>query len=301
MHATFGQHEPRLSPRAVTWVGLVANVALSAAKMAAGAACASQAIFADGLHSLSDCATDIAVLAGIRISRRPADEGHPYGHRRAVTLVTALLGLVLLGAAVLVGVQAIFTFAEKHPNGIRPAVPLAMAIASVVIKEVLYRITVRIGRKAGDMSVVANAWHHRSDAFSSIAAAAGLTAVLIGGPKWQFMDHATALILASFLIVVAVRILRQAVQELMDRAPDAEIMVRIRDAVGATEGVRDFHAIRARRLGSKVEMDVHVLVDPDLTVAEGHDIATNVHDAVVETCPDVLNVVVHIEPTDAED
>ena len=285
----------------MTWAGLVGNVVLSAAKMAAGVVFASQAILADGLHSLSDCATDIAVLAGLRISRRPADESHLYGHRRAVTLVTAVLGLVLLTAAALVGAQAILTFAEKHPDGIRPAVPLAMAIASVVIKEAMYRVTLRVGRKAGDMSLVANAWHHRSDAFSSIAAAAGLTAVLIGGPKWQFMDHATALVLASFLIVVAVQILRQAVQELMDRAPDAEVMVRIRDAVSATEGVQDFHAVRARRLGSKVEMDVHVLVDPDLTVAEGHDIATNVHDAVVACCPFVLNVVVHIEPTDADD
>ncbi|MHC4718018.1 MAG: cation diffusion facilitator family transporter [Planctomycetota bacterium] len=288
----------KLSPRAVTRLGLVVNVVLSAAKMAAGWVCASQAIFADGLHSLSDCVTDLAVLAGIRISNRPADESHPYGHRRAMTLVTAVLGLLLLVAAMFVGAQAILTFAEKHARGIRPALPLALAVASVAIKEALYHLTVRVGRRAGDISVVANAWHHRSDAFSSVAAAAGLTAVAVGGPKWQFMDHATAMVLASFLIVMAVRILRGVVEELMDRAPDPAVMTEIRQAVAATKDVRDFHAIRARRLGAKVEMDVHVLVDPNLTVAEGHDIATSVHDAVVDCCPFVLNVVVHIEPAE---
>ena len=292
--------DSRLSPRAVTQVGLAVNIVLSIAKIGAGVVFASQAILADGLHSLSDCVTDLAVLAGLRISSRPADESHLYGHRRAMTLVTAVLGLLLLTAAFFVGAQAIMTFARKHADGIRPTVPLILAIASVVVKEALYRLTVRVGKKAGDTSVIANAWHHRSDAFSSVAAAAGLTAVLIGGEKWQFMDHATAMVLASFLIVVAVRILRSTVQELMDRAPDAGVMVQIQKAVAATEGVHGFHAIRARRLGEKVEMDVHVLVDPNLTVAQGHEIATNVHDAIVDCCPSVLNVVVHIEPAGSD-
>lgn len=292
--------DPKLSPRAVTQVGLAVNIVLSIAKIGAGMAFTSQAILADGLHSLSDCVTDLAVLAGLRISSRPADEGHLYGHRRAMTLVTAVLGLLLLTAAFFVGAQAIMTFAKKHPDGIRPTVPLILAIASVVVKEALYRLTVRVGKKAGDTSVVANAWHHRSDAFSSVAAAAGLTAVLIGGPRWQFMDHATAMVLASFLIVVAVRILRSTVQELMDHAPDAGVMVQIQKAVAATEGVRNFHAIRARRLAEKVEMDVHVLVDPNLTVAQGHEIASRVRQAVVDTCPNVLNVMVHVEPAESD-
>jgi len=295
------QHDPTLSPRGVTWLGLAVNVALSVSKVGAGILFASQAILADGLHSFSDCATDIAVLAGLRISSRPADESHPYGHRRAMTLVTAVLGLALLTAAAFVAARAILTFAEKQPDRGRPAVPLALAIVSVVVKEALYRLTVRVGRKTGDTSVVANAWHHRSDAFSSIAAAAGLTAVLIGGPRWHFMDHLTGLILASFLVVVAIKIIRGTVEEPMDRAPNASVMDQIRGAVAATDGVRDFHAIRARRLGAKVEMDVHILVDPDLTVAEGHDIATRVHDDVIENCPDVLNVVVHVEPVDGAD
>ncbi|OPX24662.1 MAG: hypothetical protein B1H04_01700 [Planctomycetales bacterium 4484_123] len=285
-----------LSPAGVTKLGLVINAALSAGKLAAGWVFASQVIFADGLHSLSDCATDVAVLAGIRISSRPADEDHPYGHRRAMTLVTAVLGLMLLGAAAFVAYRALRSFAVPQTFHIRPGVPLVLAVASVIIKEALYHLTVRVGRRVGDSSVVANAWHHRSDAASSVAAAAGLAAVALGGAKWQFLDHAVALMLCSFLLLVAVRILSQAASELMDHAPDPEVIERIGQTVASTRGVRGFHAFRARHLGGKVEMDIHVQVDPELTVREGHDIASEVRRAVIDCCPHVISVIVHIEP-----
>ncbi|KKK96478.1 hypothetical protein LCGC14_2662370, partial [marine sediment metagenome] len=284
----------------VTWLGLAINAVLATGKMLTGWLCYSQAIFADGLHSLSDCVTDVAVLAGIRIADRPADEQHPYGHRRAITLVTAVLGLGLLAAACLIGYRAMRTMAVRTPVPIRVALPLALAIASVLIKELLYRLTARVGRRTGDTSVMANAWHHRTDAFSSIAAAAGLTAVAVGGEKWHFMDHATAIVLASFLILVGVRILRLAAEEIMDRAPDQTMLDEIARAVAATDGVLSFHAIRARSVGDKVEMDVHVQVDPESTVRTGHAIASDVRNAVQQCCPDVVTVIVHIEPTEAD-
>ena len=279
----------------VTLLGGVVNVLLSAAKLAVGVICHSQSIFVDGLHSLSDLATDLAVLAGIRISRRPADSDHHYGHRRAMTLVTALLGLALLGAAGVVGYRAVMSF-RQTPAPLQPMLPLIAAGVSIVLKELLYHITVRVGRRTQDTSVVANAWHHRSDAFSSIAAAAGLSAAAVGGAKWHFADHLAAFVLASFLVVVAWRIFRGAAGELMDRAPSRRVMGQIQQAVADTSGVRSFHAFRARQLGGKVEMDVHVQVDPELTVRQGHDIASTVRARVTESCPEVQTVIVHIEP-----
>jgi cation diffusion facilitator family transporter len=285
----------RLSPVGVTVLGMVVNVALAAAKVAAGVLCHSQTILADGMHSISDLATDVAVLAGIRLSRRPADDDHLYGHRRATTLVTAGVGLALLAAACYVGYMAIRSL-RQPPENIRPALPLAAAIASIVLKEALYHLTVWVGRRSGDTSLVANAWHHRSDAWSSVAAAVGLAAMAIGGEKWHILDHLTAAVLASFLVVVAWRILRGALRELMDRAPSAELLERIRAAVDATEGVRSFHAFRARRVAGTIEMDIHVQVDPNLTVARGHDIAAEVEEQITQCCPNVVSVVVHVEP-----
>ncbi len=281
----------------VTALGLGVNLLLMTAKLAAGVFCHSQTIFADGLHSLSDLATDLAVLAGIRISSRPADTHHRYGHRRAMTLVTAGLGAILLLASGYVAYGAIHAF-HAHAPPVRPMLPLAAAVASVVLKEVLYRLTVRVGRRAGDMSVVANAWHHRSDAVSSLAATAGLAAVAVGGAKWNFMDGLAALVLGSFLAVLAWRILRDAVAELMDRAPSSATMKRIESAVAGTAGVRSFHAFRARRLGGMVEMDIHVQVDPALTVRQGHEIASTVRARVTDCCPSVRTVIVHIEPAE---
>ena len=281
----------------VTVLGLAANVLLAITKLAAGVTCGSQTIFADGLHSLSDLATDFAVLAGIRISGRPADKSHPYGHRRVMTLVTALLGAALMAAGAFVVWRAV---GAVRDSGLRPevraAVPLALACGSIAIKELLYRLTVRVGRRTGDTSVLANAWHHRSDAMSSVAAAAGLSAVLFGGAKWQFLDQVTAMVLACFLAVVAWRIIRDAVEELMDRAPSAQVLEQIEQAVEQTGGVRSFHAFRARKLGGMVEMDIHVQVDPGLTVARGHDIATEVRQRVEDSCPNVVSVIVHVEP-----
>jgi cation diffusion facilitator family transporter len=289
----------RMSTVGVTVLGLGANVLLSVTKLAAGVMCSSQTILADGLHSLSDLVTDVAVLAGIRISGRPADESHPYGHRRVMTLVTAMLGVLLMTAGAFVVWQAVGAVHHGGPRSeVRAALPLALACASIVIKELLYRLTVRVGRRAGDTSVMANAWHHRSDALSSVAAAAGLSAVLLGGAKWQVLDQVTAMILACFLAVVAWRIIRGAGDELMDRAPSRRVLEQIEQAVGQTGGVRSFHAFRARKLGGMVEMDIHVQVDPELTVARGHDIATEVCQRVEDRCPTVINVIVHVEPVE---
>jgi len=289
----------RLTPRSVTWLGLVVDAALGVAKILAGWLLGSQAILADGFHSASDLITDVAVLAGLGMSERPADRAHPFGHRRISTLVAMFVGAALLVVAGSIAYNAVVSYRQAH-RPLTSLLPLGLALATIPAKEALFHLTRHVGRRKRDVSLEANAWHHRSDAFTSIAAAAGLSVVAIGGPTWAFVDHLTAAVLAAFLAVAALRIIRTCAAELIDRAPAAATMAAIEHAVADTEGVLDYHAIRARQVGGKVSMDIHVLVDPELTVREGHDVATAVEESVRRADPDVIEVVVHVEPCEAE-
>ena len=288
-----------MTRRGVTWLGLWMNAILAAGKTVVGGIFGSQTILADGLHSFSDLVTDVMVLAGIRVSGKPADANHQYGHLRVTTLVTVFTGASLLAAACWIAWSAITTLREPH-GVIRAAVPLAAALVSIPLKEVLYRVTRRVGERERDSSLIANAWHHRSDAFTSIAAAAGLAGVLVGGPSWMFLDHVVALILAVYLMVVAVRIMRQSLDELVDSAPPHDVLDRIGTCIETTAGVRSYHALRARRLGGRVAVDVHVLVDSGVSVHDGHEIAEHVRLRVLACGCDVLEVVVHVEPDEPE-
>jgi cation diffusion facilitator family transporter len=286
----------------VAWLSVAVNTLLAAGKVLAGTLFRSQVILADGLHSLSDLVTDAAVIAGLRASQKPADPDHPYGHRRISTLVALFIGAALLAAAAYIAYNGVRLF-RGHVAGhtslpVRPAVPLCVALASVLVKELLFRLTRRVGRQTEDPSLVANAWHHRSDAFSSVAAAAGLGGVLMGGSAWRFLDPLMAIVLSAFLVVIAVRLLASSAAELVDRAPEAARLAGLSRAVAGTAGVRSYHAVRARQVGGKVEMDVHVQVDPELTVREGHDIASAVRSEVQKADPKVVEVIVHVEPAD---
>jgi len=284
-----------LTPRSVTWGAVFIDGVLAAGKMIAGLACASQAIFVDGMHSASDLVTDFAVLAGIRIAERPADHDHRYGHRRATTLVAMFIGVLLLAAGGVLGYGAVVSV-RRPVAVVRADWPLCLAVATIPIKELLYQVTRHVGRRESDLALLANAWHHRTDVMTSVAAAAGLAGVLLGGPSWQVLDALTALVLSAFLIVVAVRMVRVSAAELADRAPTAETLAGIENAVAGTSGVRGFHAFRARQLAGKVEMDIHVQVDPNFSVAQGHDIASAVEHAVVQADRNVVSVIVHVEP-----
>jgi len=297
MAADTGKHAWVSTPHGVTWLSLSANVLLSTAKIVTGFLCNSQTIIADGVHNLSDLSTDVAVLAGLRVSRKPADTDHHYGHLRVTTLVTMFVGAGLLATAGSVAIRAIITLAEPH-DAVRATAPFWLAVASICVKETLFRVTLRVGRRVGDASIIANAWHDRSDSWSSIAAAAGLAGVALGGPGWAFLDHVTAVVLSSFLVVVGARILWDSAGELIDRAPDRRTQAAIEAIVAETEGVLDYHAVRARRMGGKVVIDVHIHVSPTLTVRDGHDIATLVTRRLLECEHNVAEVVVHIEPED---
>lgn len=290
-------HSCLSTPRGVTWLSVVVNLALSAAKVAAGILCNSQTIIADGVHSLSDLVTDAAVLAGLRVSGKPADADHHYGHMRFTTLVSMFVGAALVATAAWIAVKGILTLREPD-RAVSATAPFWIAVASIAVKEGMYRQTARVGRRAGDASVVANAWHHRSDAWTSVAAAAGLAAVAVGGPGWAFIDHVTAVVLASFLGVIGAKILYESGGELVDRAPDARTQAAIEAVIATTDGVRGYHTVRARRIGGKVVVDIHIHVSPDLTVREGHDVASLVTRRLLECEHGIVEVVVHVEPED---
>jgi len=288
-----------MTPSGVTWVGLIVNVLLALAKMWVGLTLRSQTLLADGLHSVSDLVTDSAVLVGLRISGRPADEDHHYGHGRVTTLVTLFVGTALLATAGWIVYNAIGTFRTPH-DGALGMVPFWVALVSIAPKELLYRLTLKVGREAADRSIVANAWHHRTDAFTSMAAAAGLAGVAFGGPEWAFLDQLTAVVLSAFLGVTAMRIIRESVAELIDVAPARAVSERVERAVAGTPGVVEFHTLRLRMMGGSIVLDVHVHVDPMLSVVEGHEIATEVRARLLECGCDVTEAIVHVEPSERD-
>ncbi|MFH1738764.1 MAG: cation diffusion facilitator family transporter [bacterium] len=282
--------------RRVTWIGLGVNIALSIFKLAAGILGRSQAVVADAVHSLSDSSTDIAILVGVRYWSQPPDEGHPHGHRRIETVVTTLIGMILAGVAVGLVYNALGTLRDRHsaPPG---WIAFAAALISIVSKEGLYRWTWSVGKRIKSPAVVANAWHHRSDALSSFPAALAVAGAAIS-PSWSFLDHVGAVVVSLFILQAAWRIAWPALEQLADKGAPGEHRELIRSLALATGGVRVVHAIRTRHIGSGLQVDLHILVDGQMTVREGHDISETVKQNLIEQGPDVVDVVVHLEPCD---
>jgi cation diffusion facilitator family transporter len=281
--------------RKVTWVGLLVNLLLIVTKFVGGFLGRSQAVVADAVHSVSDMTTDLAILIGVKYWTKPADASHPHGHQRLETVITLSIGLVLALAALGLLINAVSSLHhhEDKPVGL---VALAAALVSLVSKEWLYQWTVRAGKRIRSMAVIANAWHHRSDAFSSIPPAVAVTGALID-PDWAFLDHVGAAVVALFIFQAAYKIARPAVDKLIDRgAPERELQ-SIRAIAKSIDGVLDVHAVRTRYVGSlNLAVDLHIMVKPDLSVYAGHEIAKEVRSRLIHDGPDVLDVVVHIEP-----
>ncbi|HOO57126.1 MAG TPA: cation diffusion facilitator family transporter [bacterium] len=280
--------------RKVTVVGLIINILLSAIKFAAGTVGSSNALIADAVHSLSDTATDLAILVGVRFWSLPPDREHPYGHRRIETLITFFIGLSL--AAVAVGL-IINSLSAEHSNRHNQPELIALlgALLSIVVKELLYRWTFIKGKSIKSTAVMANAWHHRSDGLSSIPAAIAITGAMIN-PSWAFLDHIGAIIVSVMIIQAAWRIGWPAIQQLIDAGASPETIKKIENIAISSEGVKSVHKIRSRNIGSGLQIDLHVKVDPQLTVSEGHDIASAVKYSLLESDMDILDVITHIEP-----
>jgi cation diffusion facilitator family transporter len=292
------ENEQTLDPihetKRITWIGLGINLFLTAVKFITGIAGSSQAVIADAFHSLSDIITDVAVLLGVRYWTAPADEDHPYGHSRIETIITAFIALALFTVGAGIGWNAISTI--RDADVVRPGLIAVIGAAfSIVLKEYLYHWTVRIGKSIKSQALIANAWHHRSDAFSSIPA---LIAVLLASllPGLAFIDHLGAFIVSLFIIKVSWDLIKPTLSELTDRGADQRDIERIKTIALEVEGVKEVHAIRSRRHGSGFFLDLHVLVDDDKTVRDGHEITRNVKQRLLERGPDIIDVVIHLEP-----
>jgi cation diffusion facilitator family transporter len=280
--------------RKVTWIGLFVNLVLAAIKFAAGIFGRSQALVADAIHSLTDLTTDIAVIAGSHYWSRPPDENHPYGHRRLETLVTVFIGVMLIAAGIGIGWKAISTLQEKQAT--TPGwIAVLAALVSIVCKESIYRWTAITGRRVKSAALAANAWHHRTDALSSLPVLIAVAGARLF-PSWSFLDRVGAVVVSIFILHASIKIIWPGISELIDVGAPTETRKKIRDLALKNEGVLQVHDIRTRYISSSIQVDLHIVVEGLLTVREGHDIADDVKARIIDAIPEVLDVVVHVDP-----
>lgn len=280
----------------VTYAGMAVNILIAVLKLIGGWLFRSQALLADAAHSLSDLVTDVALVLGVRYWAAPADEGHPYGHGKIQALVTAFIGIALVGVALEIGwhgVDVLLKGGAAIPEG--PA--FFIAVLSVVLKEGVYQWTHAVARRIHSPAMEANAWHHRSDAISSIPVAVAV-AVAHFYPSLGWLDAAGAVLVAVFILRVSWEIVKPAFQELVDAGIDDKSS-EVEAVVCAIPGVRSVHHVRARRYGGAFQADLHVQVQGDMSVSDGHAIGHEVKDAIVRAGIGVEDAIIHVEPADA--
>jgi cation diffusion facilitator family transporter len=286
--------QARRAGRSVTLTGFWINVLLILVKFLAGWFGRSQALIADAVHSVSDLLTDGVTLLGIHVGRQEADERHPFGHARLETLASAVVGVSLIGTGVYLGVDAGIGI-----HGHREQAPTLLALVgaglSIACKEFLYQYTVRIGKRIQSRLIEVNAWHHRSDALSSVAVFLGVLGATIH-PGWRILDAYAALLVSFFVVKVGLDALRDSLREFTDTAPAPEVVDQIRRCISATDGVMDVHDIRVRTAGGRYQMEAHVEVRDRLTVGEGHRIAKSVESCLLEEIGDMDRVIIHVDP-----
>ena len=283
----------------VTIVGSVVNFVLLLFKFFAGIVGHSAAMLADAVHSLSDFVTDIIVLVFVRISSKPEDEGHDYGHGKYETLATAIIGICLfvVGLGILWnGVQSIWQVVQGNVLPEPGMLALWAALVSVVSKEALYQYTALRGRKLNSQAVVANAWHHRSDAFSSIGTMAGIGGAILLGDEWRVLDPIAAVIVSFFILKVSVKLLVPSMNELLEKSLPAEEENRINEIVLSYPGVTAPHHLRTRRIGNNRSIDLHVRMDGKLTLEEAHRRATVIEQRLRAEFGKGTYISIHVEP-----
>jgi cation diffusion facilitator family transporter len=277
-----------------TFLGLVVNMVLASSKLAAGIFGHSHALIADAIESLADIFSSIIVWRGLVVAEEPPDEDHPYGHGKAEPLAAAMVSILLLLAAVWITLQAMHEIVVPHQT---PApFTLAVLLAVIVIKEGLFRFVRHESVSIESSAVKSDAWHHRSDAITSTAAAVGIGIALVGGKGYEAADDWAAIAAACVIAVNGWRLLRPALNELMDRSPSGDVIEQIRRIGGETPGVDRVEKCLVRQMGYHYFVDMHVEVDPQMTVQRSHEIAHDVKDRVRQGVSRVRDVLVHVEP-----
>lgn len=283
----------------VTWVGSLVNFLLLIFKFLAGIIGHSAAMLADAVHSLSDFITDVIVIIFVRISNKPVDKNHDYGHGKFETLATALIGtiLFLVGLGILwSGSAQILAFFRGETLRAPGMFALIAAILSIVIKEILYRYTIRKGKQLHSSVVIANAWHHRSDALSSIGACLGIGGAILLGEKGRVLDPVAAVIVSVFIMKVAIQLLVPCLEELLEKSLPEEIEKEIEEIVISFDGVSQPHNLRTRRIGNHYAIEMHIRMDGKISLEEAHRTATAIEQALKNKYGENTHLGIHVEP-----
>lgn len=287
----------------VTWVGFWINALLAAGKIAAGIIGRSGAMVADGVHSLSDFITDIIVIVFVGVAHRKADANYQYGHGKYETFATMLIAMFLAFVAAAFfydGAERVWHTLRGHQLPRPGMIALWAAIISIVLKEWLFHYTRRWGRRIHSASVVANAWHHRSDSLSSAATLVGIAGAMFLGQRWRVLDPIAAMVVSVFIFVVAWQIGMPSIKELLEVSLPKELTRKMWEVIASTQGVEGFHHFMSRRNGNASILDFHIKVNPSITVVQGHEIATAVERNLRERFGDDMIINIHVEPYKGE-
>lgn len=286
--------------RRITLIGLIINIFLTAGKYLAGIFGSSSAMIADATHSLSDLLTDFVVYFGLFAAEKPADTCHPYGHGKIEAVLSAVCGVsLLLAAGGLFFSGGVKIIDVLFTESVMPAPGISALIAagvSVALKEWLYRYTVAGGRRLGSSALIAKAWDHRSDALSSVGTLAGIGGAFFGGERWRVLDPLAALVVSVFIVMAALPVLRDSLDELIERALPDELEEELRSVILSVAGVRSFHKLKTRRIGRSIAVDVHIQMDGSLSLGEAHDISKRVEEGVWRLFGHDSHVSLHMEP-----
>jgi cation diffusion facilitator family transporter len=283
----------------ITLWGSVVNIALTVLKFVAGIVGASAAMIADAVHSLSDLLTDFVVLLFVHISSRPADNDHPYGHGKYETLATTIVAIALLAAGGVLlgeGVEKILSALRGEQLLMPGRIALWAALISIAAKELIYQLTVRVSRRVGSSALEANAWHHRTDALSSVATALGIGGALLFGGKWAILDPIAAVLVSIFILVAAGKLLYEAVQDLIEKRLPEDVEQQIREIAAADHEMCELHHLRTRRIGSVYSIDMHLRMRGSTSLYEAHRHSMDLEQRLRERFGEQTMVSIHMEP-----
>ena len=287
----------------VTLIGSIVNVVLLICKFTAGILGNSAAMIADAVHSLSDFVTDVVVLVFVHLSSKPTDKSHDYGHGKFETLALTIIGLALLSVAVGIvysGVIHIISWFNGENLESPGMLAFWAALLSIVLKEAVYRYSMMKARQLQSQAVEANAWHHRSDALSSIGTAVGIGGAILLGQRWTVLDPIASIIVGIFIIKVAIDLLRNGIGDLMEQSLPDSVESDILEAVASLPGVEEPHDLRTRRIGNHYAIELHILMDGNITLNEAHDKASEVEQLLRDRYGEHTHVAVHVEPKQTE-
>lgn len=283
----------------ITFIGSIVNFMLLAFKFVAGVLGHSSAMIADAVHSLSDFITDVIVIVFVKIAGKPVDDDHAYGHGKYETLASVIVGIILgiVGVGLAWnGIEKTIGFFKGEPIESPTYLALAAAVISIVAKESLYRYTVRAGKDLNSPALVANAWHHRSDALTSVATLIGIGGALLLGPHWSVLDPLAAVVVSGFIVKAAFSLMKPGIDELLEKSLPEDQIAEIASIIGSVPGVIAFHRLRTRRIGANIAIDTHVKMDGGISLRNAHEIAREIERLLKKKYGAATYIGIHMEP-----